>query len=209
VTWWENQKLLGKSLGGLSGHLECDLYMGGAAFKQAILDVHERESRQGVEKQGSDSEWEQFRKAQIKMFPKTPPPQLWPSQFRTINIKFKDRKRRLTLTPILEQNYVHDYEELGMNERMGQGKRKKEFDSAIRDGSMNWMECVMRSNGLKQPVTQCGEVMMNYWEPEEEDNMREFLDDGPNQIDVNGMAKKGQMAQRGEGPQKAPHDNKR
>jgi hypothetical protein len=160
-------------------------------------------------RQGSDSEWEQFRKAQIKMFPKTPPPQLWPSQFRTINIKFKDRKRRLTLTPILEQNYVHDYEELGMNERMGQGKRKKEFDSAIRDGSMNWMECVMRSNGLKQPVTQCGEVMMNYWEPEEEDNMREFLDDGPNQIDVNGMAKRGQMAQRGEGPQKAPHDNKR
>jgi hypothetical protein len=160
-------------------------------------------------RQGSDSEWEQFRKTQIKMFPKTPPPQLWPSQFRTINIKFKDRKRRLTLTPILEQNYVHDYEELGMNERMGQGKRKKEFDSAIRDGSMNWMECVMRSNGLKQPVTQCGEVMMNYWEPEEEDNMREFLDDGPNQIDVNGMAKRGQMAQRGEGPQKAPHDNKR
>jgi hypothetical protein len=123
--------------------------MGGAAFKQEMLDARERESKVGIEEHESDSEWEKFRKAQIRIFPKTPPPQFWPNQFQVNNDKFQARKHRLTLPPILEESSSPDKAEFGFDpsDKREQGKRGNDFDSAIRDGSMNWMECALRCEG--------------------------------------------------------------
>jgi hypothetical protein len=66
------------------------------------------------------------------------------------NNKFKDKKKMLTLPPIPEELAPHDDDEPDSrwNKGMGQRLRKKKFDCAIRDESMNWIECTMRSDGL-------------------------------------------------------------
>jgi hypothetical protein len=66
------------------------MFMGGAIFKQVILEACSRE--EGTVVMLMDPEWEGFRKAQIQWFPKTPPAQFWPTQIRESSTHNRMRK---------------------------------------------------------------------------------------------------------------------
>jgi hypothetical protein len=63
-----------------------------------------------------------------------------------------------------------------------QGFSKAEFDHGIREGSFNWIDCMMRVdclNRLDQVAAQKGEMMLNCWLPAEDDSAKKDSVEGP------------------------------
>jgi hypothetical protein len=70
--------------------------MGGAAFKKEILAVHKENF---VERDlQCDSDWEEFRRAQIMMYLKTPP-HLWPKTPLPHQYKTRGKEEEIDSSP--------------------------------------------------------------------------------------------------------------
>jgi hypothetical protein len=96
------------------------------------------------------------KKAQSNAPLKSPPKHYWPNQFCLGDKKIDDRNHRLTLPPISvcvadDPDIIHVEEEM-------RGISKKDFEKAIREGSLNWIVCVMRNDGFNLQTARKGEA---------------------------------------------------
>jgi hypothetical protein len=98
------------------------MFMGGATFKQAIMEVRSKEDDDKA-MELKDHEWERFRKARLQWYPKTPLVQFWPSRFKDDLENMNLRKRRLTLAPIPEEK---DFQRGMLHQREESTKISKE-----------------------------------------------------------------------------------
>jgi hypothetical protein len=107
-------------------------------------------NREVILDSGWGEEWDNFKRVQIKMFPKTRSDQFWPNKYRAANSQEGRRIRILTLDPILDESEEGEY---NLERVKVEGVSKTEgIIETIGMGSVNWMTTAINGKIIDQAV---------------------------------------------------------